>query len=763
MAFPVLIGALITGAMTWMFTGSLILGLIMVGLTLIASLFAPKPKMNMKPASLADFQVTQANEGQPVPIVYGTVHIPGNIIFYGNLVVEEIKQKQKGGKGGGSRSVTVGYKYYLDIWQAICHGKIEILQMYLDEDRDKGLSFSYQIFNDGTQNTYPTTADAPQLEFASKIPGIAHIFWKKFFVGENRTFVPTVKFKVRRILSTGLPDENMSNGSNPAAVVYDILVNFGGLSPADLNIPNFQSAANYFHQQGYGINYVISSSMEAREAATKILEFVDSYLDYDADGKIIIKTFKKEDTAVATIEDDFINFSFAKPSWNTIPSKFVANFVDDGTVRTLILENTAVQLYAGQIIRDEIDLTAFIDRTTALKRLSEIMKRESYPRIALNLKLPIKYAVYNIGDVLTIKNTELGLTADFRVLAISEPKVDSNEIEVQLLQHTDAKFDNFYQNTGGTAWQEPTYQLQHLTKVRVIEIDYISWLPNTPAILVLASKETGFETGFAVYGSADGTSYELLGISTTWATNGTLSQQYPSTTYDVDDDIGLIFKPYKELEGQYLNLSRGALFTEPRVLVVGNEIMAFQNYTPYGTNEYRLTGIVRGLHWTTKATHNANTSAYITYIDNNIIQIPYTSNFFIKVVPIFLDTSLSLAGATTISVTFSHTAKRPITPDRILAVRTGSSVKIDVFSITKENLIGAGKQNPDIYTDEYPFSSIEGKWEVTIGSTTTFYDDPHFTVENASSFVVNVRHYHNGMYSPTKSLTVGTADGEYVS
>jgi hypothetical protein len=288
-------------------------------------------------------------------------------------------------------------------------------------------------------------------------------------------------------------------------------------------------------------------------------------------------------------------------------------------------------------------------------------------------------------------------------------------------------------------------------------------MPNATAILILVNKETGFETGFAVYGSVDGTSYELLGFCSTFATAGTLSQSYPSATYDIDDDVGLIFKPYKELLDPYPSLSRANLFIEPRVLSVNNELMAFQNYTPYGTNEYKITGIIRGLHWTTKATHNAGANAFIGNIGNNIIQVPYTSNFYIKVVPVFIDTSLDLSGATAYYVTNTFKAKKPETPERILAVRTGSTVKIDIFPITKESLIGAGKQNADIYTDEYPFSSAEGKWEVTIGSTTVFYDDPHFTVEKSGSFVVYVRQYNNGMYSATKSLSVGSADGEYVS
>ena len=80
-------GALVTGALTWYFTGSIIAALVMAGLSWLAYQYRPKPKgTEMKPASLSDFSITQANEGQPIPIVYGRVKIPGNIIYYGCLL-----------------------------------------------------------------------------------------------------------------------------------------------------------------------------------------------------------------------------------------------------------------------------------------------------------------------------------------------------------------------------------------------------------------------------------------------------------------------------------------------------------------------------------------------------------------------------------------------------------------------------------------------------------------------------------------------------
>jgi hypothetical protein len=729
----------------------------MVGLTLISSIFTPKPTMNMKPASFADFQVTQTNEGQPVPLTYGIVNIPGNIIFYGNLYTVEEKQKA-GGKGGGGGDVVTGYKYYMDVWQGIAQGKVNLITMYEDSDTTKGVSSLYQKFNDGTNGVYPTTADASQLTYASSIPGVAHIFFKRLYCGENKTYVPTINFKIQKVLSTGLRNENMSNGSNPAGAVYDLLVNIAGLSPNDVNYDNFNQASDYYYSKGWGINYVISSSTQAKEGANKILEFVDSYLDYDSNGKIVIKIFRPDDTPVGTIQDDWISFSLAKPSWNTIYNQFVGNYVDNGVTRTLILENPATQLLAGMKVRQEIDLTAFIDQATAMARLSEFMKQGSYPRMTLNLKLPIKYAMYSIGDVLTVINSDIGLNGNFRILSISEPAIDSNEITMQLLEQTEAKMDTNFLNVGGTQWVQPTFTATPLTHIKIVELDYISGISN-PALLILANKEMGYETGFAVYGSLDGSNYELLTTCSSWATAGVLDGPYSSNTYDIDPN-GLLFTPYKEFY-TYASTDMTGLFTQKRVLVVDDEIMAFQNLNPYGTADYSITGIIRGLLWTTKADHSSGAQAWINNVGDNILSVPYNVNtFYLKVAPIVMNSVLDLSQVTAVKVTLTNKANIPIAPQAIVATRSGANVNINIFAVTKTNLDGAGYQNADTYTDTYPFI-VEGSFEVTIGGTVTVYTTPNITISSASAFTVSVRHYNNGQYSSSKSLYVGASDGVY--
>lgn len=69
---------------------------ILIIATFVAVALAPKPPIP-KPASLADFAVPTADEGRPIPVVFGTVTVTGsNVIWYGNLTSEAITKE--GGK-----------------------------------------------------------------------------------------------------------------------------------------------------------------------------------------------------------------------------------------------------------------------------------------------------------------------------------------------------------------------------------------------------------------------------------------------------------------------------------------------------------------------------------------------------------------------------------------------------------------------------------------------------------------------------------------
>lgn len=71
---------------------------------------------------IEDLTTTTAMLGGPVPIVYGTMAVPGTVIFL-SCVEERSSTEEMGGKGGPEQSVTT-YTYYQSIALGLCEGPI---------------------------------------------------------------------------------------------------------------------------------------------------------------------------------------------------------------------------------------------------------------------------------------------------------------------------------------------------------------------------------------------------------------------------------------------------------------------------------------------------------------------------------------------------------------------------------------------------------------------------------------------------------------
>ena len=69
---------------------------ILVIAVVVAVALAPKPP-TARPAALTDIEVPTAEEGRPLPVVFGTVTVQSpNVVWYGHLAYSAVRTK--GGK-----------------------------------------------------------------------------------------------------------------------------------------------------------------------------------------------------------------------------------------------------------------------------------------------------------------------------------------------------------------------------------------------------------------------------------------------------------------------------------------------------------------------------------------------------------------------------------------------------------------------------------------------------------------------------------------
>lgn len=137
--------------MTWAY-------IIVLAVVLILGIaLAPKPPAP-KAAEISDFDFPTAEEGRPIPVLFGEIDITGaNVLWYGDLEVKPIKKRS-----GFSKS-TVGYKYHIGIHMGLCHAPVDMVKRIAVGDK--------QVWSGSATNNATANINLPDLFGGEKREG----------------------------------------------------------------------------------------------------------------------------------------------------------------------------------------------------------------------------------------------------------------------------------------------------------------------------------------------------------------------------------------------------------------------------------------------------------------------------------------------------------------------------------------------------------------------------------------------------------------
>lgn len=756
----------------------LMVGMAIMTVVAIGTYFLYKPQMpqaKVKASGLDDFTITKATEGSPFPVVFGRVKITGNIIWYGNLLTKRQKSKS-GGKGGGSKSTTAGYQYYLDCLQTICVGPARLLGVYKENKQfinteiaptwsgvmegvaQGAESTSFTVNRGSGESNYSLP-----LEYFSPLPGVCTVMMRKVFCGSGTNF-PTFHFVVES--NHTYPWSNPNNGVNPANAVWYILTT-AGVKGTDIDTDSFGAAASYWNGKVYGINVVIGSQGKVREKIEQILTPLGGFY-FEFGGKHFLNPGDPYASSYGLIEDEFMKFTISRRSWEDTLNDLKATFVEevkDFSERTTVVQNSASVNLLGKVYTKTYDLTLFRTLAAAQKRLAELIKVESYPYAEVEFVTNLKYADLNEGSIVNLTNTKLGVgNASFRIIKKSYENIDSNEIIFNGVQVVESLFDDKWVNigTGSSTWVREVTKPVALTKTRILELPR-TYLTDAPTIMVLAARETSYETMFHLYYTPTGEDYAFAKTFVEYSMYATLHEAYSNASYDIDDsEIGMVITPFKN-NYDIPSLSRAGLFATNRFLIINNEIMKFQTATMLGDGKIRITGIIRGVLNTVKASHSANAAVWIVD-DPECTYTPSSGNIagWYKISPANLVGGLALSAVSAINVSSSTLAQKPFAISRVSAVRSGSNINFVVY-VRDMTQAGAGIAPSTLFLTASDTDVII-EWKLSTDSVWNVLpvQVANFSITNAASVTVNVRAKEFGIYSSTVNLTVGTPDGNYV-
>lgn len=99
----------------------------MIGSTLGALAFPPAGPDGPR---LTDLRAQASEYGRPIPVVFGTVGVSGNVIWASDLV--EVEGEAGGGKGGGDATV---YSYFANFAVALCEGEVTLGRVWAGPEK----------------------------------------------------------------------------------------------------------------------------------------------------------------------------------------------------------------------------------------------------------------------------------------------------------------------------------------------------------------------------------------------------------------------------------------------------------------------------------------------------------------------------------------------------------------------------------------------------------------------------------------------------
>lgn len=173
----------------------------LVGSRIDAALFGPVSKS--EGPRLDDLSIQASTYGQPVPRLYGTVRVAGNLIWSSGLVETETTKVQ-GGKGGGAKTKTTTFTYHVDCAIALGKGPITSVKriwadgkLFRDEAGVQKQASDIRIYP-GSETQLPDPVLQAELGAADTpaFRGMAYVVFEHLELGDFGNRIPNFTFEV---------------------------------------------------------------------------------------------------------------------------------------------------------------------------------------------------------------------------------------------------------------------------------------------------------------------------------------------------------------------------------------------------------------------------------------------------------------------------------------------------------------------------------------------------------------------------------------
>ncbi len=691
-----------------------------VGAALLGRALSPRERSDrLRPSALGEFSVPTAEEGRVIPVAFGTCHIRGpNCVWYGDLATEAIETDKQ----------VTGYRYYLGMHYVLCHGPVDdVLEVRWDGRIPSITSSTLATYkritvnakdlfgqDDGIRGTLDAyfgglaQVASPYLVSAigAALPGlrgICHVVLNRPWLG-NSPYIKPISFVVRRLpnsLSLSAGAHDISTDANPACMLYEILTDqrWGlGLPVGSIDVTGFRAAGVTLKAEGFGLSMLFDGASTARDMIDEILRHIDALVYSDPSTGLLTLKLIRADYTLGSLPvldtTNLVSCELVRPAWEETRNHVRVRYVDrasDFAERVANAQDLAnIQVRAGDVSVEDLDFMGISNGALAQRVAARSLKSESYPIARLELVANRTAHAVRPGDVYKLSWPPLGIVD--MVVRLSDPgygTLTDGRVTMQALEDVFAVTWTGYPAPVATEWVDPFIAPQVLLASRLMETPYTFGLGvkvpvvggayfldvgENRRVMTLAVRGAYAALGYEVWSDpAGGTSYLETNSVSQLTPSGVLSASITpkSTSLTVTSGVGL-----SVLE----SVNAAALAEGRNLLIVDDEIVAWQTVTDNGDGTWTISGLVRGCIDTTPKSHASAARAWFASNGYGLSRFsPYDADLTLtaKLLPFNTKGTLAIGAATQISTTTVSRSTRPYVPGAIKLNTIGYPVNIN--------------------------------------------------------------------------------------
>ena len=444
--------------------------------------------------------------------------------------------------------------------------------------------------------------------------GQCYAAMKQLFFGQDRTSAPNVEFileRAARAPGMTLDEDIQTQGANSITTIAEILTEKRGglnLNNAILNSTVFQTLSNAF--AAAPATYYISPLVTRQQSARALIGEIMSYFDGFAriKGGLIEVGYFPHDGVVPTVTELTLHELAGEPQIDSPGWEGTLNQVTIvGRDRTRDLkENAEIGLsqynrqVTGEPRHEVIQMPFFVDRAQERAYADEYAQVVSLPeetgRIPVRKEKAVNLDTTPLlpGDRFKLNYQPHGLNQIFRVTNRLDSGSD-RDVELDFVAER-GLFATPFTPPLDSLLGVQSLALIPIVNARLVELPRILAETELTTLTVLAERPAADIIGNHVWYSIDDSTYDRIGLQTSFAIRGTLNAAIDNAVTNIA--ITATGEDIVKLQPQ----SDEAKNDDSLLLFVDGEVISIGNVTAQGSNEYDLVTL-RGRRGSSAAAH----------------------------------------------------------------------------------------------------------------------------------------------------------------